>query len=48
MKKILKSILTALLAAFLPLCAAADDVYIISGVPISGESDSLPKHGNRL
>ena len=40
MKKILKSILTALLAAFLPLCAAADDVYIISGVPISGESDS--------
>ena len=40
MKKILKSILTALLAALLPLCAAADDVYIISGVPISGESDS--------
>ena len=43
MKKILKSGLTALLAAFLPLCASADDVYIISGVPISGESDSAAR-----
>ena len=43
MKKILKSGLTALLAALLPLCAWADDVYIISGVPISGESDSAAR-----
>lgn len=43
MKKILKSVLTALLTALLSVGALADDVYIISGVPISGESDSAAK-----
>ncbi len=43
MKKFLKSSLTALLMAIFPLCALADDVYIISDIPISGESDSAAR-----
>lgn len=40
MKKNLKIFLSLLTGAFLPLCVWADDVYMITGVPISGEADS--------
>ena len=40
MKNFWKLSLSALFVTLLPLVASANDVYIISGVPISGESDS--------